>query len=187
MSIWDELFAGTEVKDGVASAIRSSITEGQAHMLTKGLATENRWALFKLGYTGAEVGGFWAHRTDGQIKALIDWVNDFGDAQMCNAEITRRKRESNFTAKQLFEDLVDTAAAPQFGGDAATDPRLDRERRESLELRARVDAAVHARILPVRPAAVGGARDLNHADAVQVVFPQHFFRSGEHTSELQSH
>jgi hypothetical protein len=142
MSIWEDLFAGTEVKDGVASAIRSSITEGQAHMLTKGLATEDRWALFKLGYTGAEVGGFWAHRTDGQIQALIDWVNEFGDAQMCNAEITRRKRESNFTAKLLFEDLVDTDAAPQYGGDAATDSRLDRERRESLELRARVDEAV---------------------------------------------
>jgi hypothetical protein len=144
MSVWDELFTGTQVKDGVAATIKQSISESQAKMLTTGLATENRWALFKLGYTGAEVGGFWAYRTDEQIQALIDWVNEFGDAQMCNAEITRRKREGGLTAKQLFEDLVDTTAAPQFGGDAATDPRLNRERKESLELRARVDAAVRS-------------------------------------------
>jgi len=60
MSVWDELFTGTQVKDGVAATIKQSISESQAKMLTTGLATENRWALFKLGYTGAEVGGFWA-------------------------------------------------------------------------------------------------------------------------------
>jgi hypothetical protein len=144
MSVWEELFAGTENKDGVASTIRNSISDAQAKMLTIGLATENRWALFKLGYTGAEVGGFWAHRTDEHIQSLINWVNEFGDAQMCNAEITRRKREGSLTAKQLFEDLVDTDSPPKFSGEAATDPRLDHERMESLKLRARVDEAVRS-------------------------------------------
>lgn len=142
MTVWDELFEGTEIKDGVAAAIRSNITEAQAAILTKGLSTENRWALFKLGYTGAEVWAFWAKRTDEQIQALVDFVDGFGDAQMCNTEITRRKRAGNLTAKQLFEDLVDVAPPPRFSGDAATDPRMENLRIQSAALRARVADAV---------------------------------------------
>ena len=142
MTVWDELFEGTEIKDGVAAAIRSSISESQAAMLTKGLSIENRWALFKLGYTGAEVGAFWAKRTDEQIQALIEFVDGFGDAQMCNAEISRRKRAGNLTAKQLFDDLVDTEPPRQYRGDAATDPRMENLRIQSAALRARVADAV---------------------------------------------
>ena len=142
MSVWEELFDGTDVKDGVADAIRSSISEKQAAILAKELDIASRWALFKLGYKGVEVGEFWAKRTDQQIQALAEFVNDFGDPQLCNAEISRRKREGNLTSKQLFENLVDTDPLPKFSGDAVTDPRLAPLRKESIELRKQLTEAI---------------------------------------------
>lgn len=55
MSVWEDLFDGTDVKDGVADAIKSSISEKQAAILAKELDIASRWALFKLGYKGVEL------------------------------------------------------------------------------------------------------------------------------------
>lgn len=141
MDAWSELFGATEFSPRLEAALRASIPEHQARLLSAGLG-EISWVVLKLGYTGAEIGEFWENRTDAQIEALIAWVNRFGDAQQCNAELGRLKRENSFTAAQLFTELVDVTPPAQFSGDAATDPRLDALRKESATLVAGLSAAM---------------------------------------------
>jgi len=141
MDAWSELFRDTEFSPRLEAALRASIPEHQAKLLSAGLG-EISWVILKLGYTGKEIIEFWENRTDEQIEALIAWVNRFGDAQQCNAELARLKRENSFTAAQLFSELVDVTPPAQFSGDAATDPRLDALRKESATLVAGLGAAM---------------------------------------------
>lgn len=144
MDAWTELFGETDLSSRLKAALRTAIPEPQARLLSAGLG-EISWVVLKLGFTGAEVGGFWANRTDAQIQALVDWVNRFGDANACNAEIAKLRRENDLTAAQLFEQLVDVSPEPVYSGDAATDPRLDDLRVESATLLAEYKAAIEER------------------------------------------
>lgn len=141
MDAWSELFGATEFSPRLEAALRASIPEHQAKLLSAGLG-EISWVVLKLGYTGAEIVGFWENRTDAQIEALIAWVNRYGDAKECNAELVRLKNENSLTAAQLFSELVDVTPEAQFSGDAATDPRLDALRKESATLVAGLSAAM---------------------------------------------
>ena len=141
MDAWSELFGATEFSPRLEAALRASIPEHQAKLLSAGLG-EIAWVVLKLGYTGAEIVGFWENRTDAQIEALIAWVNRYGDAKECNAELVRLKNENSLTAAQLFGELVDLTPEAQFSGDAATDPRLDALRKESATLVAGLSAAM---------------------------------------------
>ena len=141
MDAWSELFGATEFSPRLEAALRASIPERQAKLLSAGLG-EISWVVLKLGYTGAQIGGFWENRTDAQIEALIAWVNRYGDAKECNAELVRLKNENSLTAAQLFSELVDVTPEAQFSGDAATDPRLDALRKESATLVAGLSAAM---------------------------------------------
>ena len=144
MDAWSVLFGETDLTSRLKAALKASIPEHQARLLSSGLG-EISWVVLKLGYTGAEVGGFWENRTDGQIQALIDWVNRFGDANACNAEIAKLRRENGLSAAQLFEELVDVSPKVVYSGDAATDPRLDDLRLESATLLAEFKAATEER------------------------------------------
>jgi hypothetical protein len=141
MDAWSELFGATEFSPRLEAALRASIPEHQAKLLSAGLG-EIAWVVLKLGYKGVEVGGFWENRTDAQVEALIAWVNRYGDAKECNAELVRLKNENSLTAAQLFSELVDVTPEAQFSGDAATDPRLDALRKESATLVAGLSAAM---------------------------------------------
>jgi hypothetical protein len=141
---WSVLFGETDLTSRLKAALKASIPEHQATLLSSGLG-EISWVVLKLGYTGAEVGGFWENRTDGQIQALIDWVNRFGDANACNAEIAKLRRENGLSAAQLFEELVDVSPEVVYSGDAATDLRLDDLRVESAKLLAELKAAMDER------------------------------------------
>ena len=141
MDAWSELFGATEFSPRLEAALRASIPEHQAKLLSAGLG-DISWVVLKLGYTGAEIVGFWENRTDAQIEALIAWVNRYGDAKECNAELVRLKNENSLTAAQLFSELVDVTPEAQFSGDAATDPRLDALRKESATLVAGLSAAM---------------------------------------------
>jgi hypothetical protein len=90
---WSVLYGETDLTSRLKAALRESIPEHQAKLLSSGLG-EISWVVLKLGYTSAEVGGFWENRTDGQIQALIDWVNRFGDANACNAELAKLRQPS---------------------------------------------------------------------------------------------
>jgi len=141
MDAWSELFRDTVFSPRLEVALRASIPEHQAKLLSAGLG-EFSWVVLKLGYKGADIGGFWENRTDEQIEALIAWVNRFEGAQQCNAELVRLKNENSLTAAQLFSELVDVTPEAQFSGDAATDPRLDALRKESATLVAGLSAAM---------------------------------------------
>ena len=144
MDAWSVLFGETDLTSRLKAALKASIPEHQARLLSSGLG-EISWVVLKLGYTGAEVGGFWENRTDGQIQALIDWVNRFGDANACNAELAKIRRENGLSAAQLFEELVDVSPEVVYSGDAATDSRLDDLRLESATLLAEFKAATEER------------------------------------------
>jgi hypothetical protein len=168
---WSVLFGETDLTSRLKAALKASIPEHQARLLSSGLG-EISWVVLKLGYTGAEVGGFWENRTDGQIQALIDWVNRFGDANACNAEIAKLRRENGLSAAQLFEELVDVSPEVVYSGDAATDPRLDDLRLESATLLAEFKAATEER---------------RYADAVrmqQTAWPDLAKRIAERTYQL---
>jgi hypothetical protein len=141
MDAWSELFRDTVFSPRLEVALRASIPEHQAKLLSAGLG-EFSWVVLKLGYKGADIGGFWENRTNEQIEALIAWVNRFEGAQQCNAELVRLKNENSLTAAQLFSELVDVTPEAQFSGDAATDPRLDALRKESATLVADLSAAM---------------------------------------------
>ena len=169
---WAVLFGETDLTSRLKDALRASIPEHQARLLSSGLG-EISWVVLKLGYTSAEVGGFWANRTDGQIQALIDWVNRFGDANACNAEIAKLRRENGLTAAQLFEELVDVSPEIVYSGNAATDPRLEDLRVESAKLLAEFKAAMDER---------------RFADAVrmqQTAWPDLARRIAERTAQLK--
>ena len=171
MDAWSVLFGETDLTSRLKAALKASIPEHQARLLSSGLG-EISWVVLKLGYTGAEVGGFWENRTDGQIQALIDWVNRFGDANACNAEIAKLRRENGLSAAQLFEELVDVSPEVVYSGDAATDPRLDDLRLESATLLAEFKAA---------------AEERRYADAVrmqQTAWPDLAKRIAERTYQL---
>ena len=171
MDAWSVLFGETDLTSRLKAALKASIPEHQARLLSSGLG-EISWVVLKLGYTGAEVGGFWENRTDGQIQALIDWVNRFGDANACNAEIAKIRRENELSAAQLFEELVDVSPEVVYSGDAATDPRLDDLRLESATLLAEFKAATEER---------------RYADAVrmqQTAWPDLAKRIAERTYQL---
>lgn len=171
MDAWSVLYGETDLTSRLKAALRESIPEHQAKLLSSGLG-EISWVVLKLGYTSAEVGGFWENRTDGQIQALIDWVNRFGDANACNAELAKLRRENGLTAAQLFEELVDVSPEVVYSGDAATDPRLDDLRLESANLLAEFKAATEAR---------------RYADAVRIqetAWPDLAKRIAERTSQL---
>jgi hypothetical protein len=168
---WSVLYGETDLTSRLKAALRESIPEHQAKLLSSGLG-EISWVVLKLGYTSAEVGGFWENRTDGQIQALIDWVNRFGDANACNAELAKLRRENGLTAAQLFEELVDVSPEVVYSGDAATDPRLDDLRLESANLLAEYKAATEER---------------RYADAVRMqetAWPDLAKRIAERTSQL---
>jgi hypothetical protein len=168
---WSVLFGETDLTSRLKAALKASIPEHQARLLSSGLG-EISWVVLKLGYTGAEVGGFWENRTDGQIQALIDWVNRFGDANACNAELAKLRRENGLSAAQLFEELVDVSPEAVYSGDAATDPRLDDLRLESAALLAEFKAATEER---------------RYADAVrmqQTAWPDLAKRIAERTYQL---
>jgi len=141
MDAWSELFRDTVFSPRLEVALRASIPEHQAKLLSAGLG-EFSWVVLKLGYKGADIGGFWENRTNEQIEALIAWVNRFEGAQQCNAELVRLKNENSLTAAQLFSELVDVTPEAQFSGDAATDPRLDALRKESATLVTGLSAAM---------------------------------------------
>lgn len=171
MDAWSVLFGETDLTSRLKAALKASIPEHQARLLSSGLG-EISWVVLKLGYTGAEVGGFWENRTDGQIQALIDWVNRFGDANACNAELAKIRRENGLSAAQLFEELVDVSPEVVYSGDAATDPRLDDLRLESATLLAEFKAATEER---------------RYADAVrmqQTAWPDLAKRIAERTYQL---
>lgn len=171
MDAWSVLFGETDLTSRLKAALKVSIPEHQARLLSSGLG-EISWVVLKLGYTGAEVGGFWENRTDGQIQALIDWVNRFGDANACNAEIAKLRRENGLSAAQLFEELVDVSPEVVYSGDAAMDPRLDDLRLESATLLAEFKAATEER---------------RYADAVrmqQTAWPDLAKRIAERTYQL---
>lgn len=171
MDAWSVLFGETDLTSRLKAALKASIPEHQARLLSSGLG-EISWVVLKLGYTGAEVGGFWENRTDGQIQALIDWVNRFGDANACNAELAKLRRENGLSAAQLFEELVDVSPEAVYSGDAATDPRLDDLRLESATLLAEFKAATEER---------------RYADAVrmqQTAWPDLAKRIAERTYQL---
>ena len=171
MDAWTELFGATEFSPRLEAALRTSIPEHQAKLLSAGLG-EIAWVVLKLGYKGVEVGGFWENRTDAQIEALIAWVNRYGDAKECNAELVRLKNENSLTAAQLFSELVDVTPEAQFSGDAATDPRLDDLRKESATLVAGLSAAME---------------EGRYADAIrmqEVAWPDLAKRIAEFTNQL---
>ena len=171
MDAWSVLFGETDLTSRLKAALKASIPEHQARLLSSGLG-EISWVVLKLGYTGAEVGGFWENRTDGQIQALIVWVNRFGDANACNAEIAKLRRENGLSAALLFEELVDVSPEVVYSGDAATDPRLDDLRLESATLLAEFKAATEER---------------RYADAVrmqQTAWPDLAKRIAERTYQL---
>ena len=171
MDAWSELFGATEFSPRLEAALRASIPEHQAKLLSAGLG-EISWVVLKLGYTGAEIVGFWENRTDAQIEALIAWVNRYGDAKECNAELVRLKNENSLTAAQLFSELVDVTPEAQFSGDAATDPRLDALRKESATLVAGLSAAM---------------KEGRYADAIrlqEVAWPDLARRIAELTNQL---
>ncbi len=120
--VWEQLALGADISSRQVDALRDALPAEQARMMVDSLDDNERRAALKLGLTAPLLAAFYGGRSDAEIGALINSLQDSESGPMFTRNKVMRftRSNKNFTPDELFHHLTSEYLAPTYSGDIYT-------------------------------------------------------------------